>query len=94
MTIEDKLELLRSELQNPPESRNNYLLHLLRVSEARIANEGIVLTDSVDDADLVVMYAAWRYRCRNKDNNAIPRMLRFALNNRLFRQKGAVTDAV
>ena len=89
MTIEDKLELLRSELQNPPESRTNYLLHLLRVSEARISSE-----DSVDDADLIVMYAAWRYRCRNKDNNAMPRMLRFALNNRLMRQKGAVTDAV
>lgn len=94
MTTEDKLELLRSDLQNPPESQNNFLRHCLAVAEERILAEGITLTDSVDDTDLVVMYASWRYRCRNKDNNPMPRMLRFALNNRLFGEKGKVSNAV
>lgn len=94
MTIEEKIELLRSDLQNPPRSNDNYLRYLLTVAEERIRDEGITLTDSIADADLVVMYASWRYRCRNKDENPMPRMLRFALNNRLFGEKGKVSDAV
>lgn len=51
----------------------------------------------IDDANLIVMYAAYLYRNRVKDSETgyktaisatgMPRMLRYALNNRLFSQK-------
>lgn len=51
----------------------------------------------IDDANLIVMYAAYLYRNRVNDSEAgyktaisatgMPRMLRYALNNRLFSQK-------
>lgn len=78
------LPLLRSDLQNPPQATDAYLTHLLSVAESRISDEGIVLTGSIDDLNLVIMYASWLYRCRNKDDNPMPRMLRWALNNRIF----------
>ena len=58
-------------------------------ARAYIAQEGITLTDTVQDAMLVEMYAAYLYRRRREENVQMPRMLRWALNNRLFGQKGA-----
>ena len=55
-----------------------------------ILKEGIALTNSQDDALLVEMYAAYLYRKRKEQQNEMPRMLRWALNNRLFSEKGAV----
>lgn len=81
------LPILRQDLQNPPQATDEYLAHLLSVAESRISDEGIILTGSIDDLNLVVMYASWLYRCRNKDDNPMPRMLRWALNNRLFGPK-------
>lgn len=59
------------------------------------------LSYEVEDANLIVMYAAWLYRNRAQDSSGyttnlsatgMPRMLRYALNNRLFSQKmGAST---
>lgn len=56
----------------------------------------------VDDANLIVMYAAYLYRNRAVEGNAgyttalsatgMPRMLRYALNNKILSQKmGATT---
>lgn len=83
------LELLRADLQNPPTTVNSYLQHLLGVAKERITAEGIQLdAKSIDDSNLQIMYAAWLYRARNSPENPMPRMLRFALNNRLFGRKG------
>lgn len=88
------LELLRADLQNPPTTVNSYLQHLLGVAKERITAEGIQLdAKSIDDSNLQIMYAAWLYRARNSPENPMPRMLRFALNNRLFGRKGE-SDAI
>ena len=52
----------------------------------RIAEEGITLTASESDFNLVVMFAAYLWRCRSS-GEGVPRMLRYALNNRLFSQR-------
>lgn len=89
MTPEDMLELLRAELQNPPAADNRYLQYLLGVACERITAEGIQLNEqSIDDVSLQIMYAAWLYRARNAPENPMPRMLRFALNNRIFGGRG------
>lgn len=94
MTSEERLELLKADLQNPPAAKDKYLMHLLEVATKEIAREGIVLTNSVDDENLRIMYAAYLYRKRINSENGMPRMLRYALNNRLFSRKGADSDAV
>lgn len=62
------------------------LLARIRTAQARIAEEGITLADTEEDRDLVVMYAAYLWRSRST-GEGMPRMLRYALNNRLFSRK-------
>ena len=52
-----------------------------------IAREGVALTDSIEDAQLVILYAAYLFRKR-ATNEGMPRMLRWALNNRIFSRGG------
>ena len=58
----------------------------IRTAQARIAEEGIVLQDTEEDRDLVIMYAAWLWRSRIGGED-MPRMLRYAMNNRLLSRK-------
>ena len=58
----------------------------ITAAKAEIEREGTTLTDSVDDANLTVMYAAWMWRKRDS-GEGMPRMLRYALNNRLLSEK-------
>lgn len=64
------------------------LLARIRTAQARIADEGITLADTEEDRDLVVMYACYLWRER-ATGAGMPRMLRYALNNRLFSRKAA-----
>lgn len=89
MTQDERLSLLRLDLQLSNKEFDSYLLQLLDSAAQMIAREGIRLTDSVEDEQLRVMYAAFLYRKRAADNPVMPRMLRYALNNRLFSQKAA-----
>lgn len=93
MTEEIRLEMLKTDLQLMTQSVDAYLLTLLSAAEQMITREGITLTDSVEDEQLRIMYAAYLYRKRADSSNAMPRMLRWALNNRLFSQKAGAGDA-
>lgn len=89
MTEEVILVFLKADLEIIPENTlmDNYLTQLIRAAQEMITREGITLTDSEEDGQLVTMYAAYLYRKRATDNPAMPRMLRYALNNRLFSAK-------
>lgn len=64
-----------------------YLGNLLDAAIARIEKTGVRLSaDSADHDQLVVMYAAWLYRKR-VNGDAMPRMLRTAINDELCHQK-------
>lgn len=93
MTDEMRLAMLKADLQLMTNGVDAYLNQQLRATEQMIAREGIILTDSAEDEQLRIMYAAHLYRKRADDANAMPRMLRWALNNRLFSQKARVDDA-
>lgn len=93
MTKDERLTVLKSDLELLTDSKDVYLGHLLTVAEERIRQEGIQLTESVADEDLRIMYAAYLYRKRAAEVNAMPRMLRYALNNRLMQQKGGAAHA-
>lgn len=89
MTDEMILELLKFNLEIIPENTlmDDYLEALIESAKQMIAREGITLADTAEDGNLVVMYAAYLYRKRAEDTPVMPRMLRWALNNRLFSEK-------
>lgn len=92
MSGEDRLAILKLDLQIVTPAFDEYLYQLLSAAEGFIAREGITLSDSAEDAQLVIMYAAYLYRKRREENPAMPRMLRWALNNRLLGEKAGVSD--
>ena len=62
------------------------LMQYLDHAEKEIAREGVTIGDRTDDGELTIMYAAWLWR-RRDGMEGMPRMLRYALNNRVFSGK-------
>ena len=102
MTDNEILCIVKADLQISASKLDEYLNKLIGLAKAAIQDEGIVFEETentteetpdytVQDGMLIEMYAAHLYRKRRETENAMPRMLRFELNNRLFRQKGKVT---
>lgn len=58
----------------------------LEYAQQEIQREGVTLNSG--DNQLVVMYAAWLWR-RRDSGEGMPRMVRYALNNRIFSEKMA-----
>ena len=88
MNEELLLKALRVDLGITSEAFSQRLLSKIRTAQARIEEEGITLEETEQDRDLVVMYAAYLWRSRTS-GEGMPRMLRYALNNRLFSRKAA-----
>lgn len=63
------------------------LKEIIKSSFQMIEREGATLDVSLlEDAQLVVMYSAWLWRKRDS-GEGMPRMLRWALNNRILSEK-------
>lgn len=93
MTDGEILNLTKLNLSMATTAYDAYLTALIGASKDSIAREGIVLDlSSSEDVNIVVMYAAYLFRKRAEDSPAMPRMLRYALNNRLFSQKAGEAD--
>lgn len=88
MSSEQILTILKYNLDIIPDdtSRDEYLLQLISAARALIEREGATLEETIEDGQLIVMYAAYLYRKRATDE-PMPRMLRWALNNRIFSEK-------
>lgn len=92
MTDEELLSLLKSDLGEPnaSQTRSLYLGQKLKEAKAFIETEGIHFNDnaySFEDGGLIIMYAAFLVRKR-ATSEGIPRYIRWALNNRLMKEKG------
>ena len=70
------------------------LLQIIKASEQYIIKEGATTLNrsNIDDAQLIVMYAAWLWRRRDTQED-MPRMVRYALNNRVFQDKMQVISS-
>ena len=100
MTRTELIELLLTNLNiNMPKSKSEVqhkiydnLAYLADVAVERIRQLGITFegeeTFTIDEANLVIMYASWLYTKR-QTGEGMPRMLRYALNNKLLSQKAA-----
>lgn len=88
--LEWNLEIITDYMdQQSATQKETELMFYIQSAKEFITREGITLTDSVGDAQLVVMYSAWLYEKRKapESNQSMPRMLRWNLNNRLFEEK-------
>lgn len=86
MAQDDLMTLLKLDLSITSAAYDPLLRHDLQTAQELIKEEGITLTDSVRDSNLIIMYASYLYRKR-ATQEGMPRMLRYALNNRLFAEK-------
>lgn len=89
MTSDGKLVLLKQDLQMLTSANDEFLKSLITTAESAIQREGIMLVENDMDIDMaVVQYAAYLFRKRAGNETAMPRFLRWRLNNILFSQKG------
>lgn len=86
MTSLEMLKALKTDLGFSTYAYDERLREYLKSAQAAIRREGITLTESIEDGNLVVMYAAWLWN-RRRTGEGMPRMLRWQLNNRLFSEK-------
>lgn len=86
MDVSTLLPMLKIDLGITATVYDERLKAYLNNAIAEIGREGITLDTSVSDQQLVIMYAAWTWRKRDS-GEGMPRMLRYALNNRLFSEK-------
>lgn len=81
------IEWLKTDLGITSMAYDSRLNATIEAAKELITREGITLNvDSFEDSQLIVMYAAWMWR-RRDTMDAMPRMLRYALNNRVFAGK-------
>lgn len=81
------LQMLKTDLGITASAYDERLGQYLDAAQKRIEEEGVTLdTNDIGDMQIIVMYAAWMWR-RRDTMEGMPRMLRYALNNRVFAEK-------
>ena len=83
-----KLLLLKQDVGILSNAKDDYLEHLLSQSKQMMEREGIVEEDTDEFHGLNIQYAAYLFRKRAGTDTAMPKYLRWGLNNLLFSQKG------
>lgn len=87
MTDAELLTALKTDLGIPSTGYDVRLEQLLASAKAAVAREGAVLDlSNFEDCQIVIMYADWLWR-RRDTQEGMPRMLRWALNNKIFSGK-------
>ena len=81
------LDMLRTDLGITTNKYDVRLYKLIESAQKMIETEGITIDDTdPQDQQIVVSYAAWMWR-RRDTGEGMPRMVRYALNNRIFSGK-------
>lgn len=86
--------MLKIDLGITSTAYDDRLAQYLKSARAEIEREGVKLsaddpgadpptTETIDDANLQINYAAWQWR-RRDTGEGMPRMIRWQINNRLF----------
>lgn len=83
------LQALKIDLGITTTAYDERLTQYIQAAETEITREGVTLNSG--DDHLVVMYAAWLWR-RRDSGAGMPRMIRWALNNRVFAEHMAGDD--
>ena len=92
MNGDEKLTMLKNDLQMTTKSNDDYLSHLLSYSGQEMERMGIRIEETIECDSLQIMYAAYLFRKRAGTETNMPRFLRIGLNNLLLSQKGRTND--
>lgn len=94
MSEQEKLTLLKIDVQVLTDANDALLIHLLDLADDLMKREGAEDDCSAEYAGLQIQYAAYLFRKRaastaggNSSETAMPRYLRWALNNFIFSKK-------
>lgn len=85
MTNAEMLTALKVDLGIKTEVYDDRLTQLLNSAQIEIERTGVTLQDDVADANLVIMWAMWRWRKR-QTGEGMPQSLRLALNSRIVHE--------
>ena len=87
------LTMLKTDLGISSTSYDTRLAQYLQSAQKEIVREGITFPDTlpVDDMQLIVMYAKWMW-LKRESGEGMPRMIRYALNQRHFSNRGEASD--
>lgn len=80
------LTALKTDLGIKTDAYDARLRQYLTSARAAIEQEGITIRNTIEDGNMVVMYAGWLWNKR-RTGEGIPRNLRWIMNNRLFSEK-------
>lgn len=82
------LSMLKTDIGITATAYDDRLKQYIQTAYKNIKAEGAqtLNVEDVEDAQLVVMYAAWMWR-RRDSGDGMPRMVRYALNNRVLGEK-------
>ena len=84
------LTMLKVDLGITTDAYDERLNQYLASAKSMISREGVFLDETApEDMQIIVMYAAWLWRRRDA-GEGMPRMIRWALNNRVFGEKMGV----
>ena len=87
--MDDLLIMLKTNLRITTDAYDMRLRQILSAAIGEIEREGAAVdVRKPDDANLIVMYAMWLWSQRDQ-MTAMPRMLRWALNNHVMSTKAA-----
>ena len=99
MTAEERLTVAKLNLQRLDSSQDELIRHLLLSADYFLKDEGLTDDGTTEYDYLCIMYACYLFRKRDADTSGVvfgnhgetgmPRFLRWAINNFLFRQKGS-----
>lgn len=87
MTDQQRLVLLKADLQLLTSANDALLSHLLQAAEAAVKREGIRDDGTADYDAVIISYAAYLFRKRAAAETGMPRFLRWMMNNLLLSQK-------
>lgn len=87
------LSLVKDRLGIRSEVRNTYLTAIIKGVMSELTEEQGIVIDIVSPHHLmfVVDYSTWKYQSRD-DGGALPRNLKFRLNNLVIRDGGVSSD--
>ena len=94
MTDAQILLAVKTDKQISVSAYDTRLQDIIASAKEAIVAEGAATLDpsaSAEDAQLVIMYADWLWESRNASDAAMPRSLRWKLNNRIFGEKARTT---
>ena len=82
------LGMLKIDLGISTTAYDSRLGQYITSAQAEVSREGVSFPETLtlEDMQLIVMYAAWMWK-RRESGDGMPRMVRYLLNNRIVAQK-------